>query len=179
MHHKSGTVGRLLPGIEYRLEKMEGIAEGGRLMVRGPNVMKGYLRAEHPGALLQPEDGWYDTGDIVTLDEEGYMIIRGRAKRFAKVGGEMVSLAAVEVLAARLWPEYHHAAVALPDQKKGEQIVLVTSFSGATREKLLEYARAEGVGELGIPRVIRTVKSLPLLGTGKVDYPQVQVLAWE
>ena len=79
--------------------------EGGRFYVCGPNVMLGYLRADQPGVLEPPQGGWHDTGDIVTIDEQGFISIKGRAKRFAKVGGEMVSLAAVEMLAAELWPD--------------------------------------------------------------------------
>ena len=106
MFNKFGTVGRLLPGMEAKLEKVEGVEEGGRLYVKGPNVMLGYLRADRPGVLEPPPEGWHDTGDIVTIDDQGFVAIKGRAKRFAKVGGEMVSLAAVEMLAAELWPNY-------------------------------------------------------------------------
>ena len=122
----AGTVGHLLPGIEARLEPVEGISEGGRLIVRGPNVMAGYILANDPGVLVPPEDGWHDTGDIVSFDAGGRVVIRGRAKRFAKIGGEMVSLAAIETLAQELWPDGSHVAVAIADPKKGEQIVLVS-----------------------------------------------------
>src|SRR5204862_4189172 len=115
MFNKFGTVGRLLPGMEARLEPVEGVEDGGRLWVRGPNVMLGYLKAENPGVLEPPPEGWHDTGDIVTIDERGFIRIKGRAKRFAKVGGEMVSLAAVEALAADLWPQTPSAVVATPD----------------------------------------------------------------
>jgi acyl-[acyl-carrier-protein]-phospholipid O-acyltransferase/long-chain-fatty-acid--[acyl-carrier-protein] ligase len=123
MQARSGTVGRLMPGIEYKLETVPGIEKGGKLIVRGPNVMKGYLRAENPGVLEVPKDGWYDTGDIVEIDDEGYVKISGRAKRFAKIAGEMVSLTAVEGILNKLWPDDDHVVVSMPDDKKGEQLI--------------------------------------------------------
>ena len=177
MHFKAGTVGRLLPGIDHRLVPVPGVAEGGRLEVAGPNVMLGYLRAERPGELEPPADGWYDTGDIVTLDEAGYVTIKGRAKRFAKIAGEMVSLAAVEEQAAALWPEHGHAVVAVADARKGEQLVLITENAAAERGALQAHVQANGGSELTIPRAILTVEHLPLLGTGKTDYVAVQALA--
>src|SRR5438105_3079747 len=133
MFNKFGTVGRLLPGMEARLEKVEGVEEGGRLIVRGPNVMLGYLKADNPGVLERPPEGWHDTGDIVTIDAQGFITIRGRAKRFAKVGGEMISLAAVETIAAQLWPDVLSAVATAPDPRKGERLVLVTQQKGASR----------------------------------------------
>src|SRR5712671_5183167 len=126
MFNKFGTVGRILPGMEARLEKVEGVEDGGRLYVRGPNVMLGYLKVENPGVLEPPPAGWHDTGDIVTIDEQGFLTIKGRARRFAKVGGEMISLAAVEALASELWPNEPTAVVAVPDMRKGERLILVT-----------------------------------------------------
>src|SRR5262249_46047328 len=133
MFNKFGTVGRLLPGIEARLEKVEGVEEGGRLVVRGPNVMIGYLKADNPGVLEPPEEGWYDTGAIGTLDPHGFRTNKGRGKRFAKVGGEMISLAAVEMLAGDLWPQALSAVVAVPDLRKGERLIMVTQKKDATR----------------------------------------------
>src|SRR5205085_2077014 len=133
-----------------------------RYVVAGPNVMLGYLRVGAPGVLEQPPGGWYDTGDIVSFDSEGFITIHGRAKRFAKVAGEMVSLALVEACAERLWPESHHAVIALPDPRRGEQLVLVTDRQGAARDALLAAARESGLGELFVPRTILTAAKLPL-----------------
>lgn len=177
MDNKPGTVGRLLPGIEYIIDPVPGVAEGGRLYVKGPNVMLGYLLHEHPGKLQPPQaapgEGWYDTGDIVEIDKEGFITIKGRAKRFAKIAGEMVSLAAVEELATRTWPG-QHAVVTVPDKRKGEQLVLVTDQKDASRTDISAQAKEEGIGELNVPRKIVIQKNIPLLGTGKTDYPAVQ-----
>jgi acyl-[acyl-carrier-protein]-phospholipid O-acyltransferase / long-chain-fatty-acid--[acyl-carrier-protein] ligase len=167
---RAGSVGRVLPGIETRLAPVEGIAEGGRLLVRGPNVMAGYMHASAPGVVVPPQDGWHDTGDITTIDD-GFVTIRGRAKRFAKLAGEMVSLAAVESLAADLWPDANHVVVALPDPRKGEQLILVTDKPDAEKATLLAYAQSHGFPELWVPRAILVVGSIPVLGSGKTDFP--------
>ncbi|WP_284734769.1 acyl-[ACP]--phospholipid O-acyltransferase [Sphingosinicella terrae] len=177
MHFRAGSVGRLLPGIEGRLEDVPGIDEGGRLFVRGPNIMAGYLKVEAPGQLQPPEEGWHDTGDIVTLDDSGFVAISGRAKRFAKIGGEMVSLPAVEGYAGSVWPEAAHAVVTRADPRKGEQLVLFTTRAGAAAAELQAWARAHGVAELAVPRDIRVVEALPVLGTGKTDYVALTALA--
>ena len=169
MFNKFGTVGRLLPGLEAKLEKVEGVEEGGRLYVRGPNVMLGYLRADRPGVLEPPPEGWHDTGDIVAIDDQGFVAIKGRAKRFAKVGGEMVSLAAVEMLAAELWPNYVTAVSAVPDARKGERLIMVTDKHGATRADFIAYARGKHASELMFPAEILILDKLPMLGSGKVD----------
>ena len=179
MHNRPGAAGRLLPGIEHRLDPVPGIAKGGRLVVRGPNVMRGYLRTAAPGVLEPPAGGWYDTGDICTVDPEGFVTIVARAKRFAKIAGEMVSMPAAEALAASLWPGAAHAVVAVPDDRKGEALVLLTTQSGATAAALLAQARSLGAAELAVPRAVRVVDALPLLGTGKVDYAAATRLASE
>ena len=172
MRNKAGTVGTLMPGIEARLEPVPGVAEGGRLFVRGANVMAGYLRADKPGVLEPPRDGWHDTGDIVRLDPDGFLTICGRAKRFAKIGGEMVSLAAVEALAGELWPGVPSAVATLPDPRKGERLVLVTEAPGATRADFLRFAKERGAADLMVPAEV-VVESVPLLGSGKVDFGSV------
>ncbi|SOB86372.1 acyl-[acyl-carrier-protein]-phospholipid O-acyltransferase / long-chain-fatty-acid--[acyl-carrier-protein] ligase [Sphingomonas guangdongensis] len=170
MHFQAGSVGRLLPGVEAKVAPVPGIAEGGRLSIRGPNIMAGYLKADAPGVLQPPEGGWHDSGDIVTIDDAGFVTIRGRAKRFAKIGGEMVSLPAVEGYAAKLWPASEHAVVTRPDPRKGEQLVLFTTQPDATAAALQTWARAHGVAELAVPKDVRIVDALPVLGTGKLDY---------
>jgi acyl-[acyl-carrier-protein]-phospholipid O-acyltransferase/long-chain-fatty-acid--[acyl-carrier-protein] ligase len=181
MESAVGSVGRFMPGIEYTLEPVPGVEQGGRLYVRGPNIMLGYLLHDNPGVLVPPVTehgpGWYDTGDIVTVDGEGFIRIQGRAKRFAKIGGEMVSLAAVEELAARVWPDALHAVTTLPDAARGEALVLITEQPGAERGPLLQEAKSAGIGELNVPKKILAVKKLPLLGTGKIDYPGIKSLA--
>ncbi|OSM01579.1 acyl-[ACP]--phospholipid O-acyltransferase [Magnetofaba australis] len=179
MHCRIGTVGRLLPGITYRLEPVPGIDTGGRLVVRGPNVMKGYLKADNPGVLQPPADGEYDTGDIVSIDEDGFVTIQGRAKRFAKIAGEMISLGAVEEAVGRVWPGVPHAVVNLPDARKGEKLVLVTEQEGAHTAALRQAFQVDGLPELALPREMIVVKSMPLLGTGKLNHPAIKQLAVE
>ena len=130
--------------MRMQLEPVEGIAEGGRLWLSGPNVMLGYMTADRPGELQPLADGWHDSGDIVSVDREGFISIRGRAKRFAKIAGEMVSLGAVEMLVQSLWPEEHHAVVSVPDKRRGERIVLVTTAGDAEPNALRQYRQAGG-----------------------------------
>jgi acyl-[acyl-carrier-protein]-phospholipid O-acyltransferase/long-chain-fatty-acid--[acyl-carrier-protein] ligase len=174
---RNGTVGRLVPGVRHRLEKVEGIETGGRLFVAGPNVMLGYLLGDRPGEIVAPDGGWHDTGDIVEVDEAGFVAIKGRAKRFAKLGGEMISLAAVESMVSSLWPGHNHVVVALPDPKKGEQLILITEYPNGDRKALLKEAQAQGYPELWIPRAILVTQMIPVLGSGKVDYTASRELA--
>ncbi len=170
MHCKPGTVGRLLPSIEHRLQPVPGVKKGGRLLVRGPNIMLGYMLADNPGVLQPVEGGWYDTGDIVSIDDDGFVEIVGRAKRFAKIAGEMISLTAVEAHVNTTWPDLSHAVVAIPDEKKGERLVLVTENENADRAELLAAGQKKGLAEIMIPRMILKIRELPLMGTGKIDY---------
>ncbi|MCP3851375.1 MAG: AMP-binding protein [Gammaproteobacteria bacterium] len=179
--YKTGSVGTLLPGMEYQLKPVAGIDEGGQLFVKGPNVMKGYLRNEAPG-ILEPAQsefgsGWYDTGDIVDIDNDGFISIKGRVKRFAKIGGEMVSLSMVEDLVSQCWPDDQHAVVNIPDKVKGEQLVLITTRENTKRKELSLYAKENKLGELNVPKKIIEVEKLPLLGTGKIDYQEAKVIA--
>ncbi len=179
IYHKTGTVGRFMPHMDYRLEPIEGIENAGKLHVSGPNIMQGYLLAANPGQLVPPESiygkGWYDTGDIVNVDDEGFITIRGRSKRFAKVSGEMVSLTAVEQLAINAWPDAHHAAVSIPDAKKGEQVILLTTQKQAAVSDLT--AASPGVAAIMLPKKIIVVDAIPVMATGKTNYPAVTELA--
>lgn len=177
MFSRNGTVGRLMPGMEHRLESVPGIDEGGRLHVRGPNVMAGYFRVDNPGELEPPPGGWHDTGDIVTIDAGGFVTIKGRAKRFAKIAGEMISLAAVEQMTADLWPDNPPAVVALPDPKKGERLVMATTKTGATRAEVQAWLKIKGATELMAPATVIVLDSLPLLGSGKTDYMKLTQIA--
>ncbi|WP_238296949.1 AMP-binding protein, partial [Methylobacterium soli] len=179
MFNRFGTVGRLMPGMEATLAPVPGIAEGGRLSVRGPNIMLGYLRAEAPGMLEPPPGGWHDTGDIVAIDPFGFITIKGRAKRFAKVAGEMVSLAGIEALAAELWPDAPSAAAAVPDARKGERLILFTERKGATRAEYQSFARGRGATEIAIPAEVVVLDAMPMLGSGKIDQVGVTRLARE
>ncbi len=183
MYSKNGSVGRFLPGIKYKLESVPGVEKGGQLHVSGPNVMLGYYLNDNPAQLIEPlkKDGlsWYDTGDIVSIDDEGYVTIEGRVKRFAKVAGEMISLALVEDIAQNAWPENNHAAVSIPSEQKGETVVLVTDKQDPQRADLQQAAKKRQIGDLNVPRQILQIESIPLLGTGKIDYQDLQKIAEE
>ena len=182
MHNKPGTVGRLLPKIEYFLQSVEGIEKGGRLCIKGPNIMNGYIKPENPGQIIPTSveklgDGWYDTGDIVSIDDEGYVTILGREKRFAKIAGEMVSLTAVEDLMFAIDSETMHATVCVNDDKKGEQIVLFTTNLDIKRDIILSACKDKKISELYIPKIIVYIKELPVLATGKLNYRMMVEMA--
>jgi acyl-[acyl-carrier-protein]-phospholipid O-acyltransferase/long-chain-fatty-acid--[acyl-carrier-protein] ligase len=174
---RGGSTGRLLPGMEYRLEPVDGVAEGGRLWVRGPNVMGGYLNGSE-SARKSLVDGWYDTGDIARVDEDGFVYVLGRLKRFAKVSGEMVSLTAVEDALAGAFPQHGPrcmvAVVAEPDEDKGELLVAVSNCAGLTREEVRAAVRAKGLTNLCVPSRIAVVSQIPLLGTGKIHHRELE-----
>jgi acyl-[acyl-carrier-protein]-phospholipid O-acyltransferase/long-chain-fatty-acid--[acyl-carrier-protein] ligase len=178
MDYKAGTVGRFMPDMGYELGAIPGISDAGQLHVNGPNIMLGYLLHDNPGVLVPPVSkygkGWYDTGDIVHVDEDGFISIRGRSKRFAKVSGEMVSLTAVEQLAAHAWPAAIHAAISIPDSKKGEQVLLLTTQHKATISQLLEAS--PGIASILLPKKIMIVDAIPVLATGKINYPAITEL---
>jgi acyl-[acyl-carrier-protein]-phospholipid O-acyltransferase/long-chain-fatty-acid--[acyl-carrier-protein] ligase len=175
-----GSVGQVVPGMHYELEPVPGVEGAGMMHVSGPNVMKGYLLHDRPGVLQPPASirpGWYATGDIVSVDEDDFVHIRGRIKRFAKIAGEMISLEVVERIATAAAPEFAHAASTRSDPGKGEAIVLFTTDPNLARESLSAAAKALGVADLAVPRVLVRVAEIPLLGTGKTDYLLLKSMA--
>jgi len=174
---RPGAVGRLFPGMEYKLEPIEGVAEGGRLFVRGPNIMKGYLNKD-ANAKFKALKGWYDTGDIVTIDEDRYITIQGRAKRFAKISGEMVSLTAVEDALAGAFPDHGEdcqiAVIARPDADKGEILVAATNKDGLEMDEIRKAIQAKGLPNLAVPRKLKVLKEIPVLGTGKINHRELE-----
>jgi acyl-[acyl-carrier-protein]-phospholipid O-acyltransferase / long-chain-fatty-acid--[acyl-carrier-protein] ligase len=177
MANLNGSVGQFVPGVEYKLEPIPGIEDGGLLYVKGENIMLGYYLFDNPAQLVAPEDGWYNTGDIVELDKEGFIHIKGRVKRFAKVAGEMVSLELVEQIASTAAPECQHAATTQPDAQRGENIVLYTTDPELKREDLQIVAKNLGSPEIAIARKIVNIEEIPLLGTGKTDYVTLKQMA--
>ncbi|MFP3874746.1 MAG: AMP-binding protein [Thiohalophilus sp.] len=178
MENRPGTVGRLLPGMDYRLVMEPGVEAGERLWVKGPNVMLGYLQPDQPQTVQSPAtaagSGWYDTGDIVRMDERGFLTLIGRARRFARVDGETVSLAQMEAFVGRVWPQATHAIISVRDARGGEQLVLITTRAQPQRDELLDAAREQGVPGAAVPRTLLSVAKLPQLGSGKIDYRQLQ-----
>lgn len=170
--NRFGSIGKLLPAIEYKIEPVPGIEKGGELVVRGPNIMMGYILPDNPGVLVPLEGGWYHTGDVVEIDEIGFVYIRDRIKRFAKIGGEMVSLNAVHEMVCKACEadgEFQYGVVAIPHESKGEQIVLATNNRNVSQNGLHAYIRANAMSELFLPRIILYMEKLPVFATGKAD----------
>ena len=140
--------------------------------------MIGYPRVENPGVIERPVDGWHDTGDIVTIDAQGFITIKGRLKRFAKVGGEMISLAAVEprrrTVAGSDIRRDHHS-----DLRKGERLILVTTHKAPSRSEFIAFVHSKGASEMLIPAEFIVLDKLSLLGSGKVDNLAVTKLVRE
>jgi len=176
-YYKAGTIGRVVSCLDVRLNPVDGIRNGSELVIKGLNVMLGYVNADRPGEIQPPKDGWYNTGDVVSIDEDGFVTILGRTKRFAKVGGEMVSLGAIEAIVSDLWPGVRHVAVSVPHERKGEMVVLLTESQDVDLGLLTEKIRLYGLTELSLPRKLMRVEQIPLLGSGKTDYVRARDMA--
>jgi len=184
MDDRPGTLGRLMPGIEHRLLPVgkEGVA--GRLAIRGPNVMLGYFVADRPGEIQPPVceagPGWFDTGETVTVDGEDYLRRAGEQPRRARVNGEWISLGEIEAQAERIWPDGSHHALALPDFRLGECVVLVTTSRNANLQEYRERSDAAGSKAGRDPVHLVLLDSLPRDAGGVVDeaaiYQQVEPL---
>ncbi|WP_371372959.1 AMP-binding protein [Sporomusa aerivorans] len=174
LFNRAGTVGRFLPGIEYRTDAVPGIEAGGNLIVKGPNVMAGYLLY---GKGFIPAPVWYDCGDIVSIDSEGFVSIKSRLKRFAKISGEMISLDAVEKAAEKCFGTDRNAAINVPDDKKGEKIILYTMHPNASKQALRAFMGQSRQSMLAMPAEVIVMDKLPLLGSGKTDYVTLKGLA--
>jgi acyl-[acyl-carrier-protein]-phospholipid O-acyltransferase/long-chain-fatty-acid--[acyl-carrier-protein] ligase len=167
-HYKSGSIGKPLPCISPSLAPVEGVKGAGRLLIKGPNIMMGYIQAD--GAIIPPDENGYDTGDIVSIDEDGFITIEGRARRFAKIGGEMVSLALIEGAVQEVWPDDAHAVVSVSDENRGEIVVLLTERVSPDRDELRAALAGKGLPEIAIPKKIIHTQTIPKIGVGKVDY---------
>ena len=171
--YKEGSVGKLLPNIESKVISIPGVEDGGELHVKGPNLMNGYLihNKEH---ILTPESdagqGWYNTGDIVNIDEDGFIFIKGRTKRIIKIAGEMIPLDVVEKITKSVNPDFQYACVSKEDTQKGESLVLFTNNKELKREDISRKAKEMGYSELFVPKDIRFINEIPVLGAGKTDY---------
>jgi acyl-[acyl-carrier-protein]-phospholipid O-acyltransferase/long-chain-fatty-acid--[acyl-carrier-protein] ligase len=177
---KQGTVGCLLPGLEHRIQRVEGIERGGVLHVKGMQVMLGYYLYDRPGVIVPPRsiygDGWYDTGDVIDIDEDGVLTVVGRVRRFAKIAGEMVSLDVIEEVAREASPEHRHAVVLRTEAASGETTVLLTTDPQLNRSSMVHAARQLGRPELALSRRILCMPEIPVLASGKTDYVALETI---
>lgn len=174
IYNKDNTVGRLLPTIEYKLKKSQEISSNQELWVKGDNIMLGYMTVKNPGVIEPVQDGWFNTEDVVTIDDEGFITIIGRTKRFAKIGGETVPLNAIEQLANQIWPNHNSACISVPDEQKGELLILFTENPKAKLNDFREFARKQDINPLWIPKTLKIIPKIPLLGSGKPNYSDLK-----
>jgi acyl-[acyl-carrier-protein]-phospholipid O-acyltransferase/long-chain-fatty-acid--[acyl-carrier-protein] ligase len=185
---KEGTVGRPVPGVSAKITDVDtdaklGAGQSGMLWIKGPNVMKGYLGREDLTAEVLRE-GWYRTGDVALIDEDGFIRITGRQSRFSKIGGEMVPHILIEetlhkLIGAGEEEGLKAAVTAIPDEKKGERIVVIHTQLQQTPDDLRKGLIAAGLPNLFIPSAdsFHEVESLPILGTGKLDLAGIKQVA--
>ena len=184
---RRGKIGHPLPGVSVKVVDIDTgapVAPGtaGMLMVKGPNVMRGYLgRPEKTAEVLR--DGWYTTGDVAMMEEDGFLTITDRLSRFSKIGGEMVPHIRIEEKLQELADatEQVFAVTAVPDDKKGERIVVVHTLPEAKLESVLEKLAASDLPALWKPKANQFVhvEAIPVLGTGKMDLRGIKALAMQ
>ncbi len=172
LHYRKNTVGRLLPALKYKLEKVAGISVAQKLYLKGPNLMLGYLKNNNSGEISFLK-GWYDTGDLVNIDEDGFVQIVGRQKRFCKVAGEMISLVLVEKITKKVFPKSTVAAIATESKQKGEKIILVATDNQVNLSTIREYLLKNAENILLLPQELLKLPQIPLLGSGKINYPEL------
>ncbi|KPK22118.1 MAG: permease, partial [Nitrospira bacterium SG8_3] len=184
---RRGTVGQPLPGVCVRIVdpdtyELLPVGTPGMLLVKGPNVMNGYLGREDLTAKVMRQ-GWYITGDIATLDEDGFLTITDRLTRFSKIGGEMIPHGRVEnaLLQAANAETMVLGVTAIPDDRKGEQLVVLHTLDESAIQNILEKVSASGLPNLFVPKRDNFIKvdQLPVLGTGKLDLRTLKQLALE
>lgn len=176
IYNKLHTVGRLLPGIEYKLQSVDENSTNQELWIKGDNIMLGYITEKQPGFIEPVNSGWLNTGDVVTMDDEGFITIVGRTKRLAKIGAETVPLNAIEILANHIWPKHNNACISVPDEQKGEMLIIISENSKATLNELREAAQQQGINPLWVPKSLKIMPKIPLLGPGKINYKELQEL---
>lgn len=184
--HKRGKIGLPLPGIAVRILNPEtyepmNVNENGLMQIKGPNVMKGYLQQEK---LTQEviQDGWYSTGDIANIDEEGFIMITDRLSRFSKIAGEMVPHIRIEEKIHELLKAEEQMCVVtcIPDDKKGERLVVLYN-QPMDPEQVVSLLKSSDLPNLWIPdsKMFFAVNEIPLLGTGKIDLSSIKAKALE
>ncbi len=179
-NHKPGSLGKVMPGVRVKIVDVDSgkqlpAGKEGKVLLKGDNVMGGYYHDK-----LETDrhfvDGWYDTGDMGVMDEDGFLWHKGRLKRFVKIGGEMVSLAAVEhALEDFFEDDVLYCAVDFFDEKKGAHIALALTQE-EDLSKIREHLTGKGFSSLYLPKKQIVLEEIPLMGSGKVDFRQVQNL---
>jgi len=181
-NNRPGSVGRPIPGVQVRIENYEtgeecGPGEDGRILVKGDNVMMGYYD-DFEQTSLHMRQGWYDTGDMGNIDEQGYLWHVGRVKRFVKIGGEMVSLVKTESVLEKILPEdVQCCVVEIPDSTKGAKIIAVTTEE--IDKKPIIKQLAEQLPQIALPKQFMVIEDLPKMGSGKIDFRSITEMVKE
>jgi acyl-[acyl-carrier-protein]-phospholipid O-acyltransferase/long-chain-fatty-acid--[acyl-carrier-protein] ligase len=183
--HKPGTVGHPIPGVAVKIvdpdtERPMAPGEEGLLLVKGPNLMLGYL-GQQQLTDQSLRHGWYVTGDIAAVDEDGFIKITDRISRFSKIGGEMVPHGKIEEIINAALGSAAAVVTALPDEQRGEKLIAFYAQNGMSKEELWEKLNQSDLPKLWIPRRenLHAIDSLPLLGSGKVDLKTIKAMALE